>query len=135
MHLKFLWDIWTMFLDIFQEMCHCLYRWHSDFKQIMGWAFVVASISDNNLRQHKLWLSLDNFSFAMNRFKYLDYVIDSVGIRVNPETINAIKDWPTPKRILELRSFLGLVNFYYIFWHNVSQQLSFLQRKIRIIQV
>ena len=48
----------------------------------------------------------------MTNIKYLGYVIDSVGIHVDPKKVHILKEWPIPKKIQELRSFLGLVNFY-----------------------
>ena len=48
----------------------------------------------------------------MTIIKYLGYVIDSAGIHVNQEKIQILKDWPIPQNIHELRSFLGLENFY-----------------------
>ena len=36
----------------------------------------------------------------------------SKGIEVDEEKVMAIREWPTPKFIPEVRSFHGLVNFY-----------------------
>jgi hypothetical protein len=33
-------------------------------------------------------------------------------VHVDPNKIQVIRDWPTPTMLTELRSFLGLVNFY-----------------------
>ena len=48
----------------------------------------------------------------MNNIKYLGYVIDSADIHVNLEKGQILKYWTIPQNIHELRSFLGLVNFY-----------------------
>ena len=48
----------------------------------------------------------------MTNIKYFGYVIDSVGIHVDLEKIQILKDWPIPQNINELRSFTGLENFY-----------------------
>ena len=55
---------------------------------------------------------MDKCSFAMTNIKYLGYVIDSAGIHVDPEKVQILKEWPIPQNIHELRSFLGLANFY-----------------------
>ena len=55
---------------------------------------------------------MDKCSFAMTNKKSLGYVIDSAGIHVDPEKIYILKYWPIPQNIHELRSFLGLANFY-----------------------
>ena len=48
----------------------------------------------------------------MTNIKYLGYVIDSTDIHVDPDKIQILKDWPIPQNIHELRSFIGLANFY-----------------------
>ena len=66
----------------------------------------------NTLKQHQLYLHMEKCSFAMTNIKYLGYVIDSTDIHVDPEKVQILKDWPIPQNLHELRSFLGLVNFY-----------------------
>jgi hypothetical protein len=48
----------------------------------------------------------------MTRVHYLGYIIDEHGVHVDPTKIQVIRDWPTPTTLMELRSFLGLPNFY-----------------------
>ncbi|GJS77025.1 putative reverse transcriptase domain-containing protein [Tanacetum coccineum] len=50
------------------------------------------------------------FMDLMNRF--LDHVIDSQGIHVDPANIESIKDWASLKTPIEIRQFLGLVGYY-----------------------
>ena len=33
-------------------------------------------------------------------------------MQVDEEKVKAIRDWPTPKNVTEVRSFHGLVSFY-----------------------
>ena len=66
----------------------------------------------NSLRQHQLYANLEKCSFGMDRIQYLGYIVDSNGVHVHPTNIQFIYDWPTPKTLIELRSFLGLANFY-----------------------
>jgi hypothetical protein len=42
----------------------------------------------------------------------LGYVVSAKGIAVDEEKVKAIKEWPTPKSITEVRSFHGLASFY-----------------------
>ena len=55
---------------------------------------------------------MNKCSFAIPNIKYLGYVIDFVGIHVNPKKVQILKDCTIPQNIHELRSFLGLANFY-----------------------
>ena len=34
------------------------------------------------------------------------------GIATDPEKIRAVKEWPTPKNVHELRAFLGTASYY-----------------------
>jgi hypothetical protein len=45
-------------------------------------------------------------------FILLGYVVSAKGIAVDEEKVKAIKEWPTPKSITEVRSFHGLASFY-----------------------
>ena len=43
---------------------------------------------------------------------YLGHVISKNGIQVNPDKIDVVKSFPTPKNPKQVRSFLGLCNYY-----------------------
>jgi hypothetical protein len=66
----------------------------------------------HTLRQHKLYVNLEKCSFGMDRVHYLGYIIDQHGVHVDPAKIQVIRDCPAPTTLTELRSFLGLANFY-----------------------
>ena len=44
--------------------------------------------------------------------EYLGHLLTSEGIRVDPRKVAAIKDWPIPSNVSELRGFLGLIQYY-----------------------
>lgn len=52
--------------------------------------------------------------------KYLDYIVGKTGIQVNPSKIKAIDNWEILKTISDVRSFLGLANYYQRFIQNYS---------------
>jgi hypothetical protein len=66
----------------------------------------------STLRQHKLYANLEKCSFGMNMVQYLGYIVDEHGVHVDLAKIQVIHDWPAPTTLTELRSFLGLANFY-----------------------
>ena len=48
----------------------------------------------------------------MTRVQYLGYIVDEHGVHVDPAKIQAIQDWLASTKLIELRNFLGLANFY-----------------------
>jgi hypothetical protein len=55
---------------------------------------------------------LEKLSFGMNRVQYFGYIVDEHGVHVDPANIQVTHEWPTPTTLTELRSLLGLANFY-----------------------
>src|SRR5215470_19535225 len=66
----------------------------------------------NVLRAESLFGNLKKCSFCTNQIIFLGYVVSAKGIEVDEEKVKAIKEWPTPKSITEVRSFHGLGSFY-----------------------
>ena len=48
----------------------------------------------------------------MDKVVFLGYVVSTKWIKVDEEKVKAIKEWPTPKSITEVRNFHGLDSFY-----------------------
>lgn len=43
---------------------------------------------------------------------YLGHTVSDQGISTDPEKISAVKDWPAPTNVKELRQFLGFIGYY-----------------------
>ena len=70
--------------------------------------------------------------FYRDRIQYLVHIISEEGISIDPEKIEAIKNWPTPKNVTEEISFMGLAGYYRRFIEGLSKvahAISSLQRK------
>ena len=50
--------------------------------------------------------------FFVKKTDYLGHVISEDGVRVSPEKVAAVRDWPRPQCVTELRSFLGTASYY-----------------------
>ena len=48
----------------------------------------------------------------MHKVVFLDYIVSAKGIEMDEEKVKAIKEWPTSKSIIEVRSFHSLATFY-----------------------
>ena len=47
--------------------------------------------------------------------EYLGLVLSEGWVEMDPIKIAGVRDWPTPKNVTEVQSFVGFVNFYYRF--------------------
>jgi hypothetical protein len=57
----------------------------------------------------------------MREMPYLGHVIGMNRVQVHQEKIKAIIEWPTPRNVTELKSFLRLCTYYRIFVKGFSQ--------------
>nr|GEV72493.1 hypothetical protein [Tanacetum cinerariifolium] len=60
------------------------------------------------LKKEKLYAKFSKCEFWIPKVQFLDHVIDSRGIYVDPAKIESIKGWASPKTPTEIRQFLGL---------------------------
>ena len=54
----------------------------------------------------------EKYSLMRPSLEYLGYIVDKDGLRATPAKVEAITSAPEPRDVHELRSFLGLVNYY-----------------------
>ena len=51
---------------------------------------------------------------------YLGFVISADSLKMDPVTVKAILEWPTPENVGKIRSFQSLASFYRKFIKNFS---------------
>ena len=73
------------------------------------------------LRQHHLFLNPDKCTFCQPEIVYLGNRVGRFGIRPTADRVAALRDWPEPENLAELRSFLGLAGFLRRFLQDMAQ--------------
>ncbi|GKC79209.1 putative reverse transcriptase domain-containing protein [Tanacetum coccineum] len=73
------------------------------------------------LTKEELYAKFSKCEFWIPKVQFLRHVIDNKGIHVDPEKIESIKDWASPKTPTEIRHFLGLVGYYRKFIEGFSK--------------
>ena len=67
------------------------------------------------LRQHQLYAKKSKCTFCTEKVEYLGFIISKDGVTTDPAKVEAVKNWPSPKSVTEVRGFLGLTGWYRIF--------------------
>jgi hypothetical protein len=89
------------------------------------------------LREHQLYAKLSKCLFYQEQIHYLGHIISKEGIVVDPEKIEAIREWSAPKNVTEVRSFMGLASYYRRFiagFSRIAHPITSLQRKEKKFQ-
>jgi hypothetical protein len=82
--------------------------------------------------EHDLYFKPEKCVFHATSIDYLGVILEKGVTRMDPIKISGIKDWPTPKTVKDVRSFLGFCNFYRPFirgFMTVTHPLNELTRK------
>ncbi|PIK44339.1 hypothetical protein BSL78_18812 [Apostichopus japonicus] len=66
----------------------------------------------DRLRQQGLKIKPSKCTFFQSEVKYLGHRVTADGVRPDPDKVQAVKNWPEPQNVKDLRSFLGFCSFY-----------------------
>ena len=66
----------------------------------------------DRFREAGLKMKPSKCHFGKKKVRYLGHVISKEGIYPDPEKIVAIKEYPVPRSVKEVRAFLGLANYH-----------------------
>lgn len=78
----------------------------------------------SRLRDANLKLNPEKCDFVKDKIKCLGFILSSKGIYVDKERVKAISEYPVPKTEKEIRSFLGMANYYRRFFPNYAKLAS-----------
>jgi hypothetical protein len=72
------------------------------------------------LRKHQLFAKESKCEFFRDHIDFLGHRVDREGMHMMEDKVRAIREWPTPTSIEDVRSFLGMVGYYRKFIANFS---------------
>ena len=84
------------------------------------------------LRKAGLKLAPNKCYIGRTKVKYLGHYISADGIEVDPKKVQAVKTYPVPKNVTEVRAFLGLAGYYRRFckdFANIARPLHHLTKQ------
>lgn len=87
------------------------------------------------LQKHGLFVKTSKCQFHQDSVEFLGMIVSSKGLAMCEDKVQTIKDWPIPKNIKEVQSFLGFANFYRRFigdYSRIAGPLTALTRKDQV---
>jgi hypothetical protein len=66
----------------------------------------------DRLREHHFFVKKTKCVFGIIELIYLGHIISQQGVATYPFKTEAMKNWPTPTSVTELRFFWGLTGYY-----------------------
>ena len=64
------------------------------------------------LLQNNLFCAREKCFFGKRSLTFLGYEISASGVNMDTKKISSVLDWPIPKSVKEIQTFLGFTNFY-----------------------
>ena len=83
------------------------------------------------LQNNKLYAHGDKCSFVEDTVEYLGFNLSPNSLSMDPSKVSAILEWPEPRKVKDIQSFLGFANFYRRFISDYSKITVLLTRLTR----
>ncbi|MBW0581711.1 hypothetical protein O181_121426 [Austropuccinia psidii MF-1] len=85
----------------------------------------------SRLRANNIFAKASKCLFHVSSVEYLGYIVSSEGLKMYQEKVQQILNWPPPRNLKALQSFLGFANFYCCFIRICSKKISSLTSFLR----
>jgi hypothetical protein len=73
------------------------------------------------LKEKHLYAKPSKCLFGVKEVEYLGHIVSHDGVKVDPNKIKAMLDWPIPKTLKNITGFLGLTGYYRKFVQNYGR--------------
>ena len=89
------------------------------------------SLVFERLREANIKLNPLKCKFAAQKVLYLGHIVSKHGVEVDPTKTQLIENFPTPKTVKHVRSFLGLANYYRKFVKDYAKKAAPLNQLLK----
>ena len=80
------------------------------------------------LRDHQVYAKFSKCEFWITEVRFLGHVVSASGVSVDPEKVEAVMSWERPNSVFEIRSILGLAEYYRRFIEDFSHLAASMTR-------
>ncbi|UYV69193.1 K02A2.6-like [Cordylochernes scorpioides] len=102
--------------------------WIEYWRELMG---LFVTLTMYSLQKHNIKLKREKCEFLRREIQYLGHLMKEDGIRPLEDKIQGLQKTKSPTNVSELRSFLGLVNYYGKFIPNLPELLEPLHKLLK----
>lgn len=78
----------------------------------------------SRLRENQLYVKKEKCEFSRTEVMFLGHWVSKGEVRMDGRKVQAILEWPAPTKVPDLRSFLGLANYYRRFIKGYSKKVA-----------
>jgi hypothetical protein len=73
-----------------------------------------------------LYVTLSKCEFGKTALVYLGHIVGGGQLKIDPSKIDVIVNWPEPKSVINIQSFLGAIQYWRRFISNFKFSCSYL---------